>query len=109
MDSKTELKKRDSEVSVASVLLLAACVPDACLPSDLFGELGNDLICQMKNETRKLNAADAACLYGHLKNISTFLLFNYNFRSFFVIVACLVIGSTVYDVYLQKIRRGMYH
>lgn len=44
------------------VILLAVCIPDSCLPSDFFGELGIDLFCQIKDENRSLDAGDITCL-----------------------------------------------
>lgn len=54
-------------ISLRNVLLLAACIPDACSASDLFGELGVDIACQTKDENQKLESEDIACLYVYIK------------------------------------------
>lgn len=50
------------EISYENILLLAACVPDACFPSDLFGTLGSDSACQIKGESKQLDGSDIACM-----------------------------------------------
>lgn len=59
MDTFTE---EFPDITVNGYLLLAACIPNACKPSELFGELGLDISCQTKNETKQLEATDIACL-----------------------------------------------
>lgn len=45
-----------------AILRISTCVPDACLPSDLFGDYANDDDCQTKNETKELDNSDIAFL-----------------------------------------------
>lgn len=52
----------DDGLSTPDYLLLSACVPDACNPSDFFGPLGVDILCQTKDESKKLDATDIACM-----------------------------------------------
>lgn len=42
--------------------VLAACIPDACSPSDIFDQYGIDVQCETKNENKKLDAADIVCV-----------------------------------------------
>lgn len=42
-------------------LLLAACIPDGCMPSEIF-DLGLDTYCETKNEYRQLDAGDISCM-----------------------------------------------
>lgn len=56
-------KQLINSASDAEALLLAVCVPDACFPSDFFGKLGDDTSCQIKGESKKLDASDIACMY----------------------------------------------
>lgn len=43
-------------------LLISVCVPDKCMPSDIFEELGVDAMCETKGQTQELDGGDIACL-----------------------------------------------
>lgn len=43
-------------------MTVAVCIPDACLPSDMF-QFGIDLSCRTKKETEVLDTGDIAFLY----------------------------------------------
>lgn len=45
-----------------TTLLISVCVPDACLPSDFFGQNAKDSDCETKNESKALDAGDIAFL-----------------------------------------------
>lgn len=66
--SERDVKSPRSDISdiLKHILLLSTCIPDACSPSDFYGALGNDDMCQTKNETRKLTNADIAFLYVNI-------------------------------------------
>lgn len=49
-------------VNLSNVILISACVPDACYPSDFFGPFGHDQFCITRQEATTLNRGDIACL-----------------------------------------------
>lgn len=96
------------EKSEGTVFLLSACVPDACLPSDFFGDLGVDSICQTKNETTKLDAGDISFMFVYREfNVPFSNLFT--FSVFLAIIILTVIASSIYDYYLQIQQKSWYH
>lgn len=61
-EAPTERRVARSEEE-RDLLLISVCIPSVCSPSDLFDQLGVDLVCQTKNENKVLDAGDIACLY----------------------------------------------
>lgn len=51
------------EIDLSKVLLLSACVPDACYPSDFFGLLGFDGLCVTVEEAKSLRSGDIAFMW----------------------------------------------
>lgn len=54
------LEIQDDEAT--TTLLISTCLPDACSPSDFFGEYAKDDDCQTKNQKQSLDAGDIAFL-----------------------------------------------
>lgn len=42
--------------------LLSVCLPNACYPSDFFGNSGSDQLCQTRNQSRSLDPEDIVFL-----------------------------------------------
>lgn len=61
------------EESTLDAILIAVCIPDACYPSDVFGQFGLDFACQTKNDRRSFNNGDIAFLYVVFKHFMRFL------------------------------------
>lgn len=52
----------DKGINTAPTLYIATCLPDACLPSDFFGEYAKDDDCQTLNQNKSLDGSDIAFL-----------------------------------------------
>lgn len=53
---------KKNETTSTNEVYLAICIPDACLPSDLFGQFGQDTWCQTKDSSKKFDKADIICV-----------------------------------------------